>query len=63
MKARLLLCALLLTFFLPLAASSDPLPTAPPESVGLSPERLKRITDSTSRQMIARPSPLCAVIE
>jgi CubicO group peptidase (beta-lactamase class C family) len=45
MKARLLLCALLLTFFLPLAASSDPLPTAPPESVGLSPERLKRITD------------------
>src|SRR5262249_7912229 len=44
MNARLLLSALLLAFFLPLAAFSNPLPTAPPESVGLSAERLKRIT-------------------
>jgi CubicO group peptidase (beta-lactamase class C family) len=45
MKVRLLLSSLLLTFFLPLAAFSNPLATVPPESVGLSPERLKRITE------------------
>jgi CubicO group peptidase (beta-lactamase class C family) len=45
MNARLLLSALLLSLFLPFAAYSDPFQAAPPESVGLSPERLKRITD------------------
>jgi CubicO group peptidase (beta-lactamase class C family) len=46
MKARLLFSALLFSFFLPLSAFCSSLPTAPPESVGLSPERLKRITDT-----------------
>ena len=47
MKTRHTLPTLLLCFFLPLSvtAIADPLPTTAPESVGLSSERLKRITD------------------
>ena len=37
---------LLLGLLLPVAALADPLPTTPPESVGLSSERLRRITET-----------------
>jgi CubicO group peptidase (beta-lactamase class C family) len=48
MKARLIFSTILLGLFLaaPLAALADPLPTAAPESVGLSKERLGRITET-----------------
>ncbi len=48
MKAGLIVSTILLGLFLaaPLAALADPLPTATPESVGLSEERLGRITEA-----------------
>jgi CubicO group peptidase (beta-lactamase class C family) len=46
MKTRLTGFILLLGLLAPLAAVADPLPTTPPESVGLSTERLQRITDT-----------------
>jgi CubicO group peptidase (beta-lactamase class C family) len=46
MKKRLALSYLLLALFFPLTALADPLPTTPPESVGLSSKRLQMITDS-----------------
>jgi CubicO group peptidase (beta-lactamase class C family) len=46
MKTRLALSTLLLGLAVSFAAVADPLPTANPESVGLSSERLKRITDT-----------------
>jgi CubicO group peptidase (beta-lactamase class C family) len=45
MKKRLVLSVLLLGLLLPGAALADPLPTTP-ESVGLSTERLQRLTDA-----------------
>jgi len=46
MSLRLGLSALLLGFFVSLPAMADPLPTSPPESVGLSSKRLQLITDT-----------------
>lgn len=48
MKARIAVSTLFVGFFLSisLSALADPLPTAPPESVGLSTERLTRITET-----------------
>ncbi len=48
MKAGLIFSTILIGLFLaaPLAALADPLPTATPESVGLSEERLGRITEA-----------------
>ena len=46
MKRRLVLSVLLLGLLLSGAALADPLPTTPPESVGLSTERLQRLTDA-----------------
>ena len=46
MKMRLVLSALLLCFVTSFAALADPLPTTAPESVGLSSERLGRITQT-----------------
>jgi CubicO group peptidase (beta-lactamase class C family) len=44
MKARLAHAALFLGLIIPLGALADPLPTTPPEAVGLSPKRLEAIT-------------------
>src|SRR5262249_1799391 len=57
MKTRLLLSALLITFFVPALAFSNPLPTAPPGSRGPSPERLKRITDTLKAQIAKEEIP------
>ena len=46
MKMRLALSALLLGLVVPLGALADPLPTTPPESVGLSSKRLQAIGDT-----------------
>ena len=46
MKTRLALSVLLLGLFVSLGALADPLPTTPPESVGLSSKRLQVITDT-----------------
>jgi len=46
MKIRLALSALSLGLLLSLGASADPLPTTPPESVGLSTKRLQAIADT-----------------
>ncbi len=46
MKMRLVLSTLLLCFVTSFAALADPLPTTAPESVGLSSERLGRITQT-----------------
>jgi CubicO group peptidase (beta-lactamase class C family) len=46
MKIRLALSALSLGLLLSLGASADPLPTTPPESVGLSSQRLQAIADT-----------------
>jgi CubicO group peptidase (beta-lactamase class C family) len=46
MKIKLALCALLLAFSVSVTAVADPLPTAAPESVGLSSSRLQRITET-----------------
>jgi CubicO group peptidase (beta-lactamase class C family) len=46
MKIRSGLFALLLGLFVSLTAIADPLPTAPPESLGLSSKRLQAITDT-----------------
>jgi len=51
MRAKLRLSALLLVVLLPLAAVAEPLPSAPPESVGLSPERLQRITEKLNERI------------
>ena len=51
MKGRLLLSALLITLLLPLAAFGSSLPTAPPQEVGLSPERLQRISDMLNAEI------------
>jgi len=48
MRTKLAASTLLLGLLLSLPAVAEPLPTAPPESVGLSPERLKRITELLS---------------
>ena len=46
MKIRLALYFVVLCLFLPLAALSEPLPSAPPESIGLSSQRLQVLTDA-----------------
>ena len=45
MRTKLAVLAFLLSLLLPTRAFADPLPTATPESVGFSPERLSRITE------------------
>ena len=45
MRTKLAASAFLLGVLLSVRAFAEPLPTAPPESVGLSPERLGRITE------------------
>jgi CubicO group peptidase (beta-lactamase class C family) len=45
MRAKIATSTLLLGLFLAAGAAAEPLPTAAPESVGLSSERLNRITD------------------
>ena len=46
MKTKLSFSILIFGLFLPLVAFGDPLPTASPESIGLSSKRLQVITDT-----------------
>ena len=61
MRTKLAASTLLLGLLLSTTAFADPLPTATPESVGLSPERLGRITEfcAATSPRAPFPAPCC----